>query len=251
MTDRDYLRIDFETVANKTIQPSLEGNLIRFSEFAMKLSEKDAESINNIKRSLLELPLLHRSPSRIPTGEAIVSSQKIGKVVATGPLDQSLFLDRFVYLSWGPSDHIYSREKHYLVDSRILLEPNVVVTETDITTFTYGGTQTPFKELPHKMRGSIIRGYFGKMLRGSDWLELTARKIFVNHKNGNSLFEIWGPVHLGEIKVANQIDPKSILKEAVSLEERRALTQLWIEHGFNPSETKTGMINDYWTKVIE
>lgn len=233
MLMKDNVDVSFETVGSKLIHPSLKENKIRFTELNQIIPDSDKPTLEKIKTSLLDLPLLHCTPSEIATTEPIVCSKDAGRVVGIGALDQSLGLDKFVYLSWGPANYPKSRDKHYLVNSSLLLDSSVVVTEGDITTFTYGSTNTPFVDLPHKVRGNIIRDYFGKMLTGIDWLELTARKILNSRNTGESSYMTKPPLHLGEIKVFRSVEPHYRLGPALSIEERLELINTWVEHGFN------------------
>lgn len=233
MTDSaSELNIDFETVSGKIIHPSLESNRSRFPILDKTLSSEQESQIKLIKQVLLKLPLLHKSTREISFQESIKCSRTLGIVVATGNLDQSLGLDKFVYLSWGPIDYIRSRDRHYLVTSEILMQPNVVVTQGDITDHTFGGTHSTFKELPSKQRKSIINNYYGRMLTGQDWLELTARQVLQNHENGEKLYTTYPPLYLGEVKIFGEVNPEFRLRQADTIESRIEVTKRWFESGF-------------------
>lgn len=202
-------------------------------EFGIRLSEQEVAALPKIQNALLELPLLHRTSANIPDNSSLKSSRGIGRVSGIGKLDKSLGLDQLVYFSWGPTTHISSGQPHYLIDSNILLSDQVVVTEHDITASTFGGTGTIYDELTTDKKKSIKRIYFGKMLTGKDWLDLISRRVLLNLKNGDSLFDVKENLALGEVKVLHKVLPKYIVgKPKGEMALSRALKN-WYEHGIS------------------
>lgn len=230
-------------------------------EFKMRLTSAEREAIPKIESALLELPLLHRSTTNIPRNKPMLSSRQVGKISGTAALDQSLGLDQFIYFSWAPTTHLNSRAQNYLVDSRILLSTSAVVTQSDITTQSQWEMWAPYNKLSKEKQRNIRRSYFGRMLTGTDWVELTARRVLQSLKKGQNLCDVsGGGLGLGEVKILGKVSHKDVLLKSQSEKELAPALINWYEHGFSVNgeiprkvgdlKVNVGRANKYWRSVV-
>lgn len=180
------------------IPENLSLNRARYPEFT---GEYDPGHIEYVKALLLQLPLFHsaRAPLESITPHAFLPEEN--RQGNTYALDMSLGLDQFCFMKWGMPDWSQYGQYAYILNPSLLFSPNVVVTQTDVVVFAGWEVETPFDQLPAKDQKRVMSEYFGKMLSGSDWLELTARKVLSSVQKSHGLYELHnGGVGMGEIK---------------------------------------------------
>lgn len=203
------------------IPENLSANRSRYPEFS---TEYDAQHIEYTKALLLQLPLFHssRKPLASITPYALLPEEdEKGNTYA---LDMSLGLDQFCFLKWGMPDWSQYGQYMYVLNPSLLYSPNVVVTQTDVVVFAGWEVETPFDNLPKKDQKRVLDEYFGKMLSGPDWLELTARKVLSSVRHSNGLYELHnGGVGMGEIKHFGPLDSTWITGCYVGREELEQL----------------------------
>lgn len=180
-------------------------NRLHYPEFRRVYHPKE---LDYAKRQLLNLPLFHSNTTDNPHISPSVHLPPEHRHKNTEPLDISLGLDRFVFLTWGiPNWSKYGSYMH-AINPEILLSRSTVITPSDILPIAEYDLEFPYEKLSKRIQKRINTEYFGKMLSGADWLELMSRKVVDKIRSGAPLFVISDSgVGMGEIKHEGQLGP--------------------------------------------
>jgi hypothetical protein len=197
------------------------------------------EYLPAVEEALLKLPLEHatdsqESVSQILAQGIIPSADRPHANSHTFPLDRSLGLHRYAFTSWGSFEHFQYGDERVLIPAGLMLEHNVIATKHDITSAYSSGSnalQKPYEENSPSVQAAIDSQYFGEMVTGRNFLDLTARRMlsYLYRSKG-------GPfparsAYLGEIKHLGTI-PSEAITETLSLDEVPEYTEELLALGF-------------------
>lgn len=183
----------------------LKENRANYPEWQRELTEKETQQVRIIMKRLLCLPLIHCSRNDNLAG--VIShrdSAELAVQANTYPLDQSLGLDNYVFLTWGMGDWARYGQHVYCFDTQILFEPGTIVTPGDVVHAAGWQNSTPFEELGDRDREGVQDMYFDKMLTGRDWFYVIAIRILEDLKRRKKIIPIAYSA-FGEIKVFREL----------------------------------------------
>lgn len=200
----------------------LHANRENYPELMIALSPENVRRLGVIQEVLLRIPLNHGSQEQLTV---LTPAHLLDQDVQTHTyaLDKSLGLDRYVFFLWGvPEWGMYGGEIT-LFSAAILLDPATIVTPYDIGIGGYAD-KGAYESLDPALRQQIQQEYFDKLLTGSDWLELIARRLLIDYtkakrahrNNGGDLdsfryhYLIHAPAEWGEIKHLGEIGSDQI-----------------------------------------
>jgi len=179
----------------------LKQNRQNYPEWQRELDGKEREQVKMIMERLLRLPLVHCS--RNDDLETVTSHRQSSEQAVqanTYPLDQSLGLDNYAFLTWGIGDWSQYGQHLYCFDSNILFEPGTIVTPSDVAFAARRKSKTPFYQLDDELKDRVQTRYFDQMLTGRDWFYVIAIRILEELESGEKIIPIDYSVY-GEIKV--------------------------------------------------
>lgn len=173
------------------------------------LPECDAETLEAVRQTLIEAPLIHESPAYIRHRDAIRPFRYLGQAEAsfedetthdnigmTFGFDESLGLDKCVFLSWPTQARTGSFGNNvYLIDTDLLFQDNCFVTLHDIREVsTYDVADDPdTRHIREEVDEAIFDGTYHQLQRylaGEEVIETwsgggeKAEKDAVVHING-------------------------------------------------------------------
>ncbi len=199
-----------------------------------KTTEDESRELAAIRIQLLQIPSIHVAPSQTEKtirsqGLRPLAGQEAGARGHTLGVDRSLGLDEYVFMGWGIAAHPSGVGSSYgdtyvLVNAETLLDPKTIVTPADISMYVrQEEVGKSFSDLSPGLQATVQHHYFNGMLRGSDWLELTARRMWL-HLQGNDGQPL--PVDYthgwGEVKFHGDVPPESIIDIVVDKPEPEA-----------------------------
>lgn len=200
----------------------------------MELTERQKEQVKRIKAVLLEIPLIHASshPSLLTGTQDLLPADDLpkGHYGHSHTSDRSLGLTRCVFFGWGLAEKGYGRQI-LQISPTLLDSANVFVTPTDIGHIELA-EDIPFEEYEPERKERIKKYYFEKMVTGSDWVEITARKILETIEEGESFFPLRHSYSLGEIKHVGAVPAKYIVG-SFPVSDLKSQYRFLYEHGFS------------------
>lgn len=134
------------------------------------------------KEVLLQVPLVHgtrmlQNAQHILHQGVTPSAQRAPHEYSnTFHLDKSLGLDGYGFSSVGQLHVNRYGEYRVLIDPRHLYDDNVIVTPRDI--YRHGiNHRRSFDDQEPRIRERVMQRYFGRMMLGRDWLDITALQM--------------------------------------------------------------------------
>lgn len=214
------------SLAEHVTESQLDANAQNLPILQHEPTQEEARGLDAIRKQLIQVPLIHVASSQ---HSGSIRSQGImplagrgldpeaGVVGHTLAVDRSLGLDEYVFMGWGlagqPSGAGSSYGDAYvLISAETLLDPRTIVTPTDIMEYVPRKADAPFAELSPSIQATLEHQYFNGMLHGSDWLELTARRMFL-HLQGNDgqPYPLNFSTGWGEVKFHGTVPPESVI----------------------------------------
>jgi hypothetical protein len=201
----------------------LVSNALNYDVMQLELSTRDEHQIAAIRERLLGMPLVHASrDTKVPEAAKREGLKGHAAGIATRgttfALDQSIGLDEYVFFNWGRIGDGYGTTDTYgthlvVVDAHVMLE-NSIVTPADIITSSLDRaiSRHQYTELTDAEKHKLDQDYFGRMVTGEDWLEITARQVHqYAQRNPNYPYPVDRYKGLGEVKIHGSVDPQYIL----------------------------------------
>lgn len=238
-SERNYLS---ETLSSFVSEDKLTANVANYPEMQMEVSSSEEAKIALIKEQLLDVPLVHTT-----------SYPKIADIKAEGlrpyadlgdtshshtcQLDQELGLGEYTFFHWGELNHAYGKY-HILFDAHEIIGGKTIVTPQDIAQ-TVGRLMLDysFAELESSLQERVQQDYLDKMLRGGDWLEITARRVLQHTRlYPEQPFLLKHAMALGEVKYLGTAPSSAIIGQVhdSSVEAVRAFEAELIAKGIAP-----------------
>lgn len=211
----------------------LKQNAKRYPELQRELTPDQERKVGQIKKQLLQLPLIHgtREPFAPQTDILPISELPSEHRGHTYGLDKSLGLDKYTFFHWGlPEKSIYGAN-FLLVSPSLLTRPNTVVTPRDIGTIAYVD-DTSFEQLPDEKKKQYQKGYLDQMVTGQQWLEIIARRVLESYELGNSFYNLYSTSFLGEIKHLGKVEHQ-LIERQISYKQFNEYYKYLYEHGFS------------------
>lgn len=206
-------------------------NYENYPLLSREFSEFELDGIAATREAMLSLPLTHSSGSPIMGDIRPFADKPAHKYGNTGQLDIDLGLSQCTFMRWGAVEKSGgSGRYHALIDTKkILNDPRCFVTPNDVTSATFTA-DVAYADITEKQRADIVKGYFAKILSGKDWLELIARKTYLQTRFGGAV-ELSSLADFGEIKFFGPIKQEHII-ENVGPEEEHAVWADLYRKGF-------------------
>jgi hypothetical protein len=251
----------------------VKNNVANYPELQMPISELQKKRLAEIRKTLLEIPLIYTSGQQLPEGVDIQPKSRFEENSSHG-LEKDMGLDSCVFLSWGLPEQTVFGNNFLLLSPKLLFEPQTLVTPTAMRAKVQN-EDLSYTALAPDVRKRFDIEYLNMMVRGSDWFEIVARRVLLSFERKNNLFPLFSFETLGEIKYFSVIDHKYIQKQ-ITEHEIKSLYKFLYEHGFcfyNMEQTRrmfyaTGMIlgvdplpedcdinyndvSDYWRRKLD
>lgn len=194
-------------------QESLKENAASYEEMQLRLDPEQERRVGIIRENLMQLPLIHATKEPLSLGQDVLpyKDRPLKTRGNTYKFDASLGLDQYVFLTWGlPIEYRYGN--NYIgVSPEILTNPNTIVTPTDVGSIRMVDN-TIFEDLSEEIQKKYHDNYFKKMVRGTDWIEIIARRALLELESGKRFFTLYEG-SLGEIKHFGKIDSRFITRQ--------------------------------------
>lgn len=204
----------------------LASNAANYEEMSWEL---EPNIVEQARRILMSIPLVHRTPVQRFSGEAVDQTTlydtpvpqsylySSGEGGNTYALDRQMQLDEYVFMGWGAitseERDSFLRQARYavLVDPELLLRDDVIVTPNDISWDVHQRVMDHGVASAKPEDAEAIEEYLASAVRGKDWLEIAARRLAKHmQENPDKQYEI-DIEHLGEIKHHGPIDASAII----------------------------------------
>lgn len=203
-----------ENLAAYVSEADLVRNAAEYPEMATTFSGSDGKRLAATKEHLLNVPLLHTVKNlstlyEIDSGGLMPSSSHPNPA-NTYPIDRSLGLDDYAFTTWGEQGpQEYGRYGVMFCPAEVL--ENSVVTPGDLCEFVNGPElRLPFDEQTSERQARIRDKYLSKMVIGSAWHEIIARRIVLSlakHGDNRRPIMMGSPMALGEVKHHGPMEP--------------------------------------------
>ncbi len=241
----------------------LDANVDNYPHMDHELSAGETEAVARIRQKLGSLSLFHATKNHSHNFHAtgILPSSHLPRLHRDNQstLDRSLGLDEYTFMHWAPDRRsIYGDRLLRINTAAVLMAPNTLVSPSDIPTQLapfYFSRRKTFGELKTARKHRLDR-YFSSLVRGDDWMEITARDALfsaIHHENPLQRFD--APGQLGEIKHLGPITPDMITGEITTpAAESHELTRMAKQGFIFPRTPNTSSAMDTineWRDIID
>lgn len=213
-------------------ESNLEANFRAYPEMQQTLSPEQQRRLIIITNELLKLPLVHATKRVMSVDETLQPATTVPEEIRTNTfeLDQSLGLNQYVFFTWGLPRKSFYGKNFVLASADLLLNPNTLVTPSDIYE-AVSGNITAFDKLANEQQENIRKNFFDKMVRGNQWLEIVARRVLKQLEEGADFFTLSEQFDLGEIKFLGPVSKTSIELQMTEKDFPTYYKSMY-EHGF-------------------
>ena len=220
-------------------------NFSKYPEMQQPLSPEQQRRVDLIKGTLFQIPLIHGTPHDLDGVDLLpISELPDGHRGHTHGLDRSLGLHKYTFFNWGLPEKTSGRNI-MLVNPAILNNPNTLVTGFDIGEIRMVN-DTPYDEVDDEVKEAYQTRYFDKMVTGTQWVEIVARRVLADVEEGKPFYSLWSKGALGEIKHLGKVD-KSAVMGKITYDDFKSYYKFLYEHGFSFSNIEH---DREWTKKL-
>ncbi len=224
------MQIPLELAAHVTPTKIAE-NFSNYPEMQQILSPEQQRRVGLIKGTLSQIPLIHGTGHDLDGLDILpIGDLPEGHRGRTHGLDRSLGLHKYTFFNWGLPEKT-SGSTIMLVNPEILNSPNTLVTGFDIGEIRMVD-DTPYDDVKDDVKESYQREYFDKVVTGTQWVEIVARRVLADVEAGKPFYSLWSKGALGEIKHLGKVDKGAILGK-ITADDFKSYYKFLYEHGFS------------------
>lgn len=223
----------------------LQQNAQRYEGMGADLTEAEMIKVDRVRKILLSLPLVHTTKSSFAqlkrSGLRPYDNRPRLTVGRSTALDRSLGMTSYSFMHWGAAEKSVYGRNHLLINPQVILSANTIVTPGDVGQCVNDWCSTKWEALGTESKSRITAEYFGKVVSGSDWLEITARRLARTvpvMRYGMPTFR--SLAEFGEIKHLGTIDGSHFTGYVSAGSEHEYWTKQ-LESGFIPGPIARGL----------